>query len=151
MIRSNPPGALVYIDDYEVGTTPCATHFIYYGQRRIRLVKDGYETLTRLESIPPPWYQVPPLDFVTENLVPGEIRDVRELSYNLVPQVVVPPEQLLGRAEDLRRGVHQATGTAPPSIRRTQPDYGPSLPASPEVVAAPPGVGGQPVYPLPPR
>ena len=57
-IRSNPPGALVYVDDYEVGITPISTSFIYYGQRRIRLVKDGYETLTVMQPIPPPWYDV---------------------------------------------------------------------------------------------
>ena len=47
-------GALVYVDDYEVGITPISTSFLYYGQRRIRLVKDGYETLTVMQPIPPP-------------------------------------------------------------------------------------------------
>ena len=32
-IRSNPPGALVYVDDYQVGTTPVSTDFGYYGTR----------------------------------------------------------------------------------------------------------------------
>ena len=45
-IRSNPPGALVYVDDYQVGTTPVSTDFVYYGTRKIRLIKDGYDTLT---------------------------------------------------------------------------------------------------------
>ena len=45
-IRSNPPGALVYVDDYELGTTPVSHDFVYYGTRNIKLVKDGYETLT---------------------------------------------------------------------------------------------------------
>lgn len=40
-VRSNPPGALVYVDDYQIGTTPVSTDFIYYGTRKIRLVKDG--------------------------------------------------------------------------------------------------------------
>ncbi|MEI6037860.1 MAG: PEGA domain-containing protein, partial [Planctomycetota bacterium] len=30
-IRSNPPGALVYVDDYQIGATPVSTDFIYYG------------------------------------------------------------------------------------------------------------------------
>ena len=103
-IRSNPPGALVYVDDYEIGTTPISTPFLYYGERKIRLVKDGYQTLTVMQPVPAPWYEIPPLDFVSENLVPGEIRDQRDLSYQLVPQAVVPTEQLLGRAEELRGG-----------------------------------------------
>src|SRR5688572_31069760 len=44
-IRSNPPGARVYVGDEEIGTTPVSTDFVYYGTRRIRLAKDGYETL----------------------------------------------------------------------------------------------------------
>ena len=76
-IRSSPPGALAYVDDYQIGTTPVSTDFIYYGTRKIRLVKDGYETLTVRQPFPLPWYQVFPLDFVTENIWPGEIRDER--------------------------------------------------------------------------
>ena len=102
MIRSNPPGALVYVDDYEIGTTPVSHNFTYYGTRKIRLVKDGYETLTLMQPIPTPWYEIPPLDFCLENLVPGELRDHRTLDYQLRPQMVVPPDELLGRAEALR-------------------------------------------------
>ena len=103
-IRSNPPGALVYIDNEEIGVTPCSTDFIYYGTRQIRLVRDGYETLTVLQPIPAPAYQYPGIDFVVENLVPYEIRDERTFSFNLTPQVMVPTEDLLQRAEGLRQG-----------------------------------------------
>src|SRR5688500_13325108 len=65
-IRSNPPGALVYVDNHEIGVTPVATDFIYYGTRQIRLVKDGYETLTVLQGVPAPWYQYFPIDFFAE-------------------------------------------------------------------------------------
>ena len=78
-VRTNPPGALLYVDDYEIGTTPVSASFTYYGTRKIRLVKDGYETLTVMQSIPPPWYEFPPLDFVSENFVPGQIHDQRRL------------------------------------------------------------------------
>lgn len=145
-IRTNPPGALVYIDDYPIGTTPISTDFVYYGKRKVRLVKDGYETMTVMQSVTPPWYQITPLDFVTENLVPGEIRDQRTYNYVLTPQRVVPTGQLLARAEDLRRGI-SAAGVAPPAAQG-----GPAwpTPAAPEPIPAPAGVGGQSVYPLPP-
>ena len=104
LIRSNPPGALVRVDGYEIGTTPVSTPFIYYGTREIQLVKDGYETVTVKQPIPAPWYQYFPLDFVSENLVPGEIRDERVVDYQLVPQRIVPSDQLLNRADALRRG-----------------------------------------------
>ncbi len=162
MIRSNPPGALVYIDDYEIGTTPIATNFTYYGKRKIRLVKDGYETQTVLQSVPPPWYQIPPLDFVSENVVPWEIRDQRVLNYQLAPQMVVPTEQLLGRAEQMRRTAQAAAGGVVPASPTpvapgTPTEIGPApidpnlipIPPDIEVIPAPPPIGGQPVHPLP--
>jgi len=102
-IRSSPPGAVVYIDNYQIGTTPVATDYVYYGTRQIRLEKDGFETLTVMQPIRTPWYQVFPLDFVSENLVPQETRDERTLDFQLIPQAIVPTGQLLDRAEGLRR------------------------------------------------
>ncbi len=112
-VRSNPPGALVYVDDYEIGVTPVATNFIYYGTRKIRLVKDGYETLVVMQPIPAPWYEYFPADFVSENFVPGQIRDNRTLVYNLQPVVQVPNDQLVKRAGDLRQATWQQQLTSP--------------------------------------
>ena len=121
MVRSNPQGAMVYVDNQPIGTTPCATDFVYYGTREIRLVKAGYETLTVNQPIAAPWYQIPPLDFVSENLVPRKIQDFRTVSFNMVPQVIVPSEQLLGRAEQLRQSTLQgavlpASATSIPGV-----------------------------------
>jgi hypothetical protein len=139
-IRSNPPGALVYVDDYQIGTTPVSTDFVYYGKRKIRLVLSGYETMTVIQPIPTPWYEYPGLDFVSENLVPGEIRDERVVEYQLKPQVMVPSPQLLGRAENLRHGVAgpQAPGTAPLAPPSTGPPPAvPQLPISPPPTTRP--------------
>ena len=77
-IRSNPPGARVFVGDNEIGATPVSTDFVYYGTRRIRLVKDGYETFVVNQPIPTPWYQIPPLDFVTRESRPrGDSRRAR--------------------------------------------------------------------------
>ncbi len=114
-IRSNPPGARVYVGDEEVGTTPVSTDFVYYGTRKIRLVKPGYETLVVNQPIPAPWYQIPPLDFVSEILVPGEIRDERVVNFQMIPQQPVATEQFLSRGEQLRAasGIQQASGAVP--------------------------------------
>ncbi|MBL8826520.1 MAG: PEGA domain-containing protein [Planctomycetaceae bacterium] len=113
-VRTNPPGALVYIDNYEIGTTPVATDYVYYGTRNVRIVKDGYETLEVKQYIPAPWYDWFPLDFVTENLVPVELRDERALDFELKPQMVKPTHELMSRAEGLRRGNQTAGFVAPP-------------------------------------
>lgn len=111
LLCSNPPGAAVYVDDYPVGTTPCGVNFIYYGTRKIRLVKDGYETLTVLQDVPTPLYDLPGIDFFSENVLPGQLRDTRTFTYQLTPLRVVPAAQLMSRAEELRRGA--ATGNLP--------------------------------------
>src|SRR6187431_1684917 len=88
-VNSNPQGALVYVDNQQIGTTPCAVDFTYYGTREIRLIKPGFETLTVKQPIPTPWYEYPPLDFISENLVASKIRDNRTVTYDLAPQLVV--------------------------------------------------------------
>lgn len=102
MIVSQPPGALVYVGNQEVGTTPVAVNFTYYGTRQIRLVKDGYETLTERIYVPPPWYQYPVADFVSENMVPWTISDRRTLDFALTPTVVPSLESIVDRAQELR-------------------------------------------------
>jgi hypothetical protein len=113
-IRSNPPGALVYVDDYQIGTTPVSTDFIYYGTRKIRLVKDGYETLTVRQPFPIPWYEIFPLDFVTENLWPWEIRDERVVDLAMTTTASIPPELVVARAEQAR--LSAGSLPAPPPV-----------------------------------
>jgi hypothetical protein len=134
-IRSNPPGALVYIDDYQIGTTPVSTDFVYYGTRKVRLVLSGYETLTVLQPIPTPWYEYPGLDFVSENIVPGEIRDERVIDFQLKPQMIVPSPPLLERAENLRHGAAAPQAPLPPAVG---PSFGPPPQAPPGPPASPP-------------
>ncbi len=150
-IRTNPPGALVYIDDYYIGTTPVATDFTYYGKRKIRLVKDGYEILTVPKyDISPPWYEVFPLEFVAENIVPWEIRDERLLDFQLVPQVIVPQDQLLARADQLRSQTQLNTQAivAPGSVivPGTMPGVPTYIPPGPTVPQPLP----PPLYPVQP-
>ena len=150
-IRSNPPGALVYVDDYQVGTTPVSHDFVYYGTRKIRLVKDGYETLTVRQPFPLPWYQICPLDFVTENLGPWEIRDERVVDLAMQPAGAVAPESVVTRAEQVRR----AAGSLPPVAQPVSVVPQPVAPAPRPVPAPPPALPplqqfGPAPRPLPP-
>ncbi|MFM7289609.1 MAG: PEGA domain-containing protein [Planctomycetia bacterium] len=137
-IRSNPPGALVYVDDYQIGTTPVSTDFIYYGTRKIRLVKDGYETLTVRQPFPLPWYEIFPLDFVSENLVPWEIRDERVVDLAMTTTASTPPEAVVARAEQAR--LTAGSLPAPPPVPVvTQPVVPQPIPAPPPQALPPPG------------
>ena len=102
IIRSNPPGALVYVDEQEIGRTPVATPFVYYGTRTIRLELDGYETVKEKHRIRAPWYQVPPLDFISDNFTRRDIRDDRVLEFQLAPMQIVATQDLVNRAVHLR-------------------------------------------------
>jgi hypothetical protein len=162
-IRSNPPGALVFIDDYEIGTTPVSTDFTYYGTRKIRLVKDGYETLTINQPIYPPWFQILPFEFFADNLVPGEIRDERVVDLQLTPQVLVAQQQLRARAEGLRQSTQISVPVVPPAPNYGSvpvptynsgplPGIGSSMPANSEPIFAPPpvNVAPSPIITAPP-
>jgi len=102
LIRTNPPGAVVSVDNQVIGTTPAATSFVYYGPREIRVEKDGFRTETIKKRINPPWYEFPGLDFISETLYPGEIRDERIIDVQLVPQTLEASENVLQRADSLR-------------------------------------------------
>lgn len=103
MVRSNPPGALVELDGKRIGYTPVSVDFTYYATRDIRVSKVGYETATELQPLKPPWYQVPPLDFVSDNFLPfNQVTDRHEVTYTLQPLRANTTIPLIDRANDIR-------------------------------------------------
>ena len=112
-VRTNPPGATVSVDNQVIGTTPAASSFVYYGTREFRIEKDGYRTETIRRRLNPPWYEFPGLDFVSETLWPGEIRDERIIDVELVPKTLEPTENVVQRADSLRAQSHAGVVTAP--------------------------------------
>lgn len=126
-VRSNPPGAIVHVDNQRIGTTPCSIDYVYYGTREIRLSLPGYETLTVNQPLPAPWYETPGIDFISENLVPARIEDSRTVNFNLQRTRLEAPETVIARGEELRR-------------QMTPLGAAPILPASATApVAQPPG------------
>ncbi len=80
-------------------------------------------------------------------MIPGKIRDVRTYDFQLHPQGVVPREELLTRAENLRRGTQTVTGVTTPDYRVNPP--GQNFTPAPGTPGGPP-IGSQPYYQLPP-
>lgn len=111
-VRTNPPGATVYVDKQLVGTSPASTSTLYYGTREIEVVRDGFRTEKVLRNISPPWYQLPPLDFVSETLWPWEIRDERVIDITMVPYQPPATEVLEARANELRLQASQGMATS---------------------------------------
>lgn len=123
VVRTNPPGAAIYVDNQFIGNSPAATSVTYYGTRNITAVADGYQTAKVLRKISPPWYQLPPLDFLTETLWPWEIRDERIFDMTLIQETLTPSDELLARGNSLRMQAAQglATGLPPTAGGITQP------------------------------
>jgi hypothetical protein len=142
VLESVPPGSMVYVNGQLAGPAPGDVPFIYYGTYRFEFQRDGYETLTIDECVTPPWYEIGPLEFISENLIPFDIRDVRTIRYPLQPLVLVAPEDILKRGEEIRtRGKIIGTAPCPPG---TVPVPPPGAEAGP-----PPGIV-PPVAPVPP-
>jgi len=112
-VRTNPAGATVSVDNQVIGTTPAASSFVYYGTREFRIEKDGYRTETIKRRFNPPWYEFPGLDFISETLWPGEIRDERIIDVELVPKTLEPSGDVVERADSLRTQSRAGIVTAP--------------------------------------
>lgn len=106
-VRSAPPGAQCVIDGQPVGTTPCELKFNWYGDREIVLSKPGFKSLKKLEPVPPPWYQIFPLDFFADLLIPWTIHDRREFSYILEPETQVDMQDVQKRAEEMKQRLNK--------------------------------------------
>jgi len=107
-IRTNPPGAVAYLDNAELGKTPISRNFDYYGKRELKLVKEGYEPHVEMIHLRAPWYQWPGLDFISEVLIPGTITDERIYPINLKPQQVVSPDDLVAEGERMKAIAHSS-------------------------------------------
>ena len=101
-IRSDPPGATVIVNGEEIGPTPASKSFVYYGEREITLMLDGYETKTVIQPVTAPWWDNYFTEFFTENLVPVTLRDEREYKFALTPAQSPSQAELRDRAEQLR-------------------------------------------------
>jgi len=99
MVTSTPPGALVYLNDREVGRTPCEVDFTYYGRYDVRLVRDGCEPVQTFADANPPLWDVAGPDLIAAAM-PFELRSSREWHFDLVP-VDTDPAAMADRARQL--------------------------------------------------
>ncbi|MBN2133331.1 MAG: PEGA domain-containing protein [Sedimentisphaerales bacterium] len=101
-INTEPQGALVTLNDEQIGVSPVTVPFKWYGNYGVRLTKDGYETLDTARELKPPLHDFPPFDFVAQILYPGRIVDSYEWTFELQPREYPTREQVLKDAEALR-------------------------------------------------
>lgn len=123
-IKTEPSGALVYVNDELKGKSPVSYDFAWYGWYRVMARKDGFARLDDRRLLRCPVYLWVPFDLAME-LLPLPIRDRRVWSYTLTPAPLLP------------------NPTAP------EPETGASGPAPAEPVVPPPANQDAPNDPAP--
>ncbi|MCX5647376.1 MAG: PEGA domain-containing protein [Phycisphaerae bacterium] len=94
-INTDPQGAMVILNDQEIGTSPVTVPFNWYGDYWVRVSKDGYETLDTHRKLKAPLHDHPPFDLIAQILYPGQIVDAYEWTFELSPKEYPTREQLI--------------------------------------------------------
>jgi len=100
-INTDPQGALVILNDEEIGISPVKVSFEWYGDYWVRVSKEGYQTLNTHRELKAPWYDYFPFDFFAM-LNPKRTVDTYEWTFELSPQKQPTAEELIQNAEDLK-------------------------------------------------
>lgn len=105
-ITTEPPGALVWLNDREIGRTPLEVDFLFYGIYDVRLVKEDFEPLITTGNAKVPIWDTVGLDLVSE-LMPFELHSRVEWHY-VLESVLKDEADLLRRARELRSRVSKS-------------------------------------------
>jgi len=101
-INTEPQGAMVVLNDEEIGNSPVTVSFEWYGDYNVRVSKEGFETLKTHRKLKAPWYDGFPFDFFTL-LNPERTVDEYEWTFDLEPKKEVSREELIENAEELKK------------------------------------------------
>jgi hypothetical protein len=100
-INTEPQGALVILNDEEIGESPVTVPFNWYGDYWVRISKQGYETLDTHRELKGPWYDHFPFDFFAM-LNPTRTVDSYEWTFQLSPKKETSREELIQNARRLK-------------------------------------------------
>ena len=103
LITSEPAGALVYLNDQEVGRTPLEVPFTWYGTYDVRLERAGYRTLQTQQVADQPWWEKPGPDLFAEAMPNKRV----EIAWHMEmlkaqPASETDPDRVLDFAKQLR-------------------------------------------------
>jgi hypothetical protein len=105
-INTKPQGALVILNDEEIGTSPVTVSFNWYGDYDVRISKDGFETLKTHRRLKGPWYDSFPFDFFAGCLNPNRIVDSYEWTFELKEKQEPQRQQLIEDARQLKQQLY---------------------------------------------
>ena len=134
VVYTDPPGAMVLRNGVPLTASPADDFYEYYGKYHFTIIAEGYETLQVDQAVAAPWYEFPPLDFISENVIPWKILDRREFTYHLQPRIIANTDKLLSDGQNLRnRGISLGGGSAlpAPAAPAASPNATPPAPVAP--------------------
>ena len=102
-INTEPSGAVVTLNDEEIGESPVTVEFQWYGDYDVRISKQGYETLKTHRDLEGSWYDMFPFDFFAQVLTSKRIVDKYEWTFELEPRKTMSRDQLITEAENLKK------------------------------------------------
>ncbi|HWE02175.1 MAG TPA: PEGA domain-containing protein [Tepidisphaeraceae bacterium] len=119
-VRTDPPGALVYLNDQEIGRTPVTRNFTWYGYYDVEIRKPGYTSIKTTAQIVPPWWQIVPIDLGAEFF---RLEDHHDWMFALTPptEKQVEPDLLVRRGEELRSELRSSH--RPATLPTTKPHH----------------------------
>jgi len=107
-VESDPPGAMVILDEVKSGFTPITIPFSHYGVRKIRIEKLGYQKKTLIEDIERPWYETTGISIFADVFWPFTIEDVHAYKVKLEPLKEEGSRGLIERAQEARQKIEGA-------------------------------------------
>ncbi len=116
-ITSSPEGALVWLNDQQVGRTPVEVAFKWYGVYDVRLQREGFEPISTSREAEAPLNEYPVIDLVT---APFPLTDRHTWHFDLQPaaETIDRPtaeRDLIDRASQLRQRAATEAPQSPPN------------------------------------
>ena len=99
-ITSTPSDALVFVNDREVGRTPCEVDFLFYGEYDVRLKHEGYESIVGSGTASAPVWDFIGADLLVE-VVPLDLESRVDWHFDFIP-ANNDPVDLLARARQMQ-------------------------------------------------
>jgi hypothetical protein len=117
-VITDPPGAIVSLNDREMGRTPFTKKFLWYGNYDVTIRKEGYQTLKTTAEITAPFWQFVPFDLVTDFL---PLTDKETIRFSLKPQTESDPKLLVLQGEQLRQDLEASQHTVHRDVLEVHP------------------------------
>lgn len=132
-ITTDPPGALVTVNDVELGRSPVETEFTFFGVYDVRITKEGYEPLLTSKEAVAPLHEYPVVDLFA-TAIPGTRRTHLDWHFQLTARPAAANQaaseaDLLARAKAFAAGVPagaDAPAAAPASPPASESETAPA-------------------------